>query len=90
MAVTVWSACLLNAMNRKLDTLLVKSGHCRCWGMFGSPQLNEQQVKVIDGLLDGFEDKLCSDKWAATAKCSADTARRDITDLLWRGAEREI
>jgi Fic family protein len=44
--------------------------------------LNERQVKLLNKLLDGFEGKLTSSKWAAIAKCSPDTALRDINDLL--------
>ena len=40
-------------------------------------------------LLDGFEGKLTSSKWAAIAKCSPDTALRDINDLLARGVLRK-
>ena len=36
-------------------------------------------------MLDGFEGKLTSRKWAKVARCSPDTALRDITDLLNRG-----
>ncbi|NOR37678.1 MAG: hypothetical protein GQ577_13095 [Woeseiaceae bacterium] len=36
--------------------------------------------------LDGFEGKLTSSKWARIAKCSQDTATRDIKDLIERGA----
>jgi Fic family protein len=35
--------------------------------------------------LDGFKGKLTSSKWAALAKCSQDTALRDIQDLVGRG-----
>jgi|TARA_B100000315_G_scaffold235929_1_gene251233 Fic family protein len=37
-------------------------------------------------LLDGFEGKLTTSKWAKLAKCSQDTAYRDILDLMQRGA----
>lgn len=47
--------------------------------------LNERQRKVVNRLLDGFEGKLTSSKWAALAKTSADTALRDINDLVARG-----
>ena len=47
--------------------------------------LNERQVKLVIRLLDGFGGKLTSSKWAAIAKCSPDTALRDITNLLARG-----
>jgi Fic family protein len=40
---------------------------------------------MLNRLLDGFEGKLTSSKWAAIAKCSQDTAGRDIDDLVRRG-----
>jgi Fic family protein len=40
---------------------------------------------VVDRLLDGFEGKLTSSKWAALNRCSQDTALRDIGDLVERG-----
>jgi Fic family protein len=40
---------------------------------------------MIDRLFNGFEGKLTSSKWAQIAKCSQDTALRDIDDLLARG-----
>jgi Fic family protein len=47
--------------------------------------VNERQRKVINRLLDGFEGKLSTSKYAKLAKCSTDTALRDITILLDRG-----
>jgi len=40
---------------------------------------------MLNRLLDGFEGKLSSSKWAGMEKCSPDTALRDINDLLERG-----
>lgn len=51
--------------------------------------LNERQVKLLDRLLDGFENKLTCSKWAAIAKCSPETALRDINDLHERGVRRK-
>jgi len=51
--------------------------------------LNERQVKLLNKLLDGFDGKLTTSKWAAIAKCSQDTALRDISDLLTRGVLRK-
>jgi len=48
--------------------------------------LNKRQINVLNRLLDGFEGKLSTSKWAKLAKCSQDTAYRDILDLLERGA----
>ena len=39
----------------------------------------------MNKLLNGFEGKLTSSKWAKIAKCSQDTATRDIQDLLVKG-----
>jgi Fic family protein len=40
---------------------------------------------VVNRLLNGFGGKLTSTKWAKLAKCSPDTALRDIDDLIRRG-----
>lgn len=47
--------------------------------------LNQRQSSVLNKLLDGFEGKLTSSKWAKLTKCSQDTAHRDIIDLVERG-----
>jgi len=44
--------------------------------------LNERQRKMLNTLVDGFEGKLTSSKWATMTKCSPDTALRDIQDLI--------
>ena len=46
--------------------------------------MNERQHAVINRLLDGFEGKLSSSKYAKLAKCSPDTALRNINELLSR------
>ncbi len=88
--VTGWLSWFLGTLARALgsaqttlDAVLVKA---RFWqGWMGTP-MNERQVKLLNRLLDGFEGKLTSSKWAAIAKCSPDTALRDITQLLELGA----
>jgi Fic family protein len=40
---------------------------------------------VLNRLLDGFEGKLTTSKYAKLAKCSQDTALRDILSLVERG-----
>lgn len=57
----------------------------RFWRSVQGTCLNARQVKVLNRLLDGFDGKLTSSKWAALAKCSSDTALRDISDLVDRG-----
>ena len=46
---------------------------------------NERQRDMLNRLLDAFEGKLTSSKWATIEKCSPDTALRYITKLLDRG-----
>jgi Fic family protein len=47
--------------------------------------LNERQRDMVNRLLDGFDGKLTSSKWATIEKCSPDTALRDIADLVQLG-----
>ena len=93
MEVTEWLAWFLDSLHRAvdqaqqtLDAVLVKA---RFWQQWATIPLNERQVKLLNRLLDGFDGKLTSSKWAAIAKCSSDTALRDITDLLTRGVLRK-
>lgn len=96
MDVTEWLAWFLATLHRAvdqaqhtLDAVLAKSMFWQRWAAPASTPLNERQVKLVNRLLDGFEGKLTSSKWAAIAKCSPDTALRDITDLLVRGVLRK-
>ena len=57
----------------------------RFWEKFGAAPLNERQRKVVNRLLDGFEGKLTTSKYAKLTKCSQDTALRDILSLVERG-----
>jgi len=88
--VTRWQdwflCCLLRALQgseKTLDSVMVKA---RFWERFAKEPLNDRQIKVMNRLLDGFEGKLTSSKWAKLTKCSQDTATRDIKDLVSRGA----
>jgi len=89
MDATVWLTWFLGALQRALDsahgaldTVLSQTRWRQQW--MGVP-LNPRQAKLINRLMDGFEGKLTSSKWAAIAKCSADTALRDINELVERG-----
>ncbi len=62
-----------------LDQVLVKT---KFWQRAATIPMNERRVKVLNRLLDGFEGKLTTRKWAAIAKCSQDTALRDVTELV--------
>jgi Fic family protein len=90
--VTEWLAWFLGALRRAvgsaqhtLDAVLAKAHFWRRWA---TTPLNSRQVLMLNRLLDGFDGKLTSSKWAAIAKCSPDTALRDINDLVALGALR--
>ena len=94
--VTEWLAWFLETLHRAvdqaqhtLDAVLAKTRFWQRWAAPGSAPLNQRQVKLVNRLLDSFEGKLTSSKWASVAKCSPDTALRDITDLLARGVLRK-
>lgn len=86
---TWFLGCLLRAVEGSQDVLSAVLGKARFWERFAKVPLNERQVKVLNRLLDGFEGKLTSGKWAKLARCSQDTAHRDIVDLVERGALRK-
>jgi len=93
MDVTEWLAWFLNSLHRAidqaqhtLDAVLVKT---RFWQHWATTPLNERQVKLLNKLLDGFDGRLTSSKWAVIAKCSPDSALRDINELRARGVLRK-
>ena len=87
--ITDWLTWFLDCLDRALNGSESIVGNvlqkARFWETFPGDQLNERQRKVLNRLLDGFEGKLTSSKWAALTKSSQDTAGRDIDDLLRRG-----
>lgn len=91
--VTAWLAWFLGTLGRAitsaqttLDGVLAKA---RFWQRWAGTPMNERQVKLLNRLLDGFDGKLTSSKWAAIGKCSPDTALRDITQLVALGVLRK-
>lgn len=74
--------CLINAL-LSTDLILAKVlNKADFWKKHSKVILNERQITLINKLLDGFNGKLTSSKWAKIAKCSKDTAIRDINDLI--------
>lgn len=90
MDVTPWLewflGCLLRAIQGAEATLASVLAKARFWQHWVGVPMNDRQIKLLNKLLDGFDEKLTSSKWAAIAKCSQDTALRDISDLVERGA----
>lgn len=86
--ITLWIEWFLHCLKRALaaseailQTVFVKA---RFWETHAGTPFNDRQRAVINRLLDKFEGKLTSSKWAKLTKCSQDTALRDINDLLER------
>ena len=86
---TEWLAwflqCLINAIDSANSNLYSTLAKTQFWQHWQGVPFNERQIKLLNRLLDGFEGNLTNKKWSLIAKCSADTALRDITDLLDRG-----
>lgn len=87
--VTDWLLWFLDCLERAilgseqlLDGVMRKS---RVWSAISDLTLNDRQRLVINRLLDGFEGKLTSGKWAKLTRVSSDTALRDIRELVALG-----
>jgi Fic family protein len=88
--ITLWLEWFLGCLDRALEHAQISFRgilhKARVWERINQDgPVNERQHAVINRLLDGFEGKLSTSKYAKIAKCSADTALRDINDLLARG-----
>jgi Fic family protein len=89
MDITPWMdwflGCLARAINGAQTTLNAVLTKARFWDRVKEVQLNDRQRLVVNRLLDGFEGKLTTSKYAALTKSSQDTAHRDILALIDRG-----
>jgi Fic family protein len=89
MEITPWMEWFLGCLGRAIDgaqnTLGTVLSKARFWEAIGAFPINERQRLVLNRLLDDFEGKLTTSKWAKLAKCSHDTALRDIAALVDRG-----
>ncbi len=77
--------CLKNALLATEKTIQKILQKATFWKVHEHTSLNERQRLVLNKLLDGFDGKLKSSQWAKIAKCSPDTALRDIKDLIEKG-----
>ena len=82
-------ACLGRAFDRAETILAAVLSKARFWERISGVDFNERQRNMINRLLNGFEGKLNSSKWAKLEKCSQDTALRDIEDLINKGVLRK-
>ena len=87
--VTDWITWFLACLRRSIDAagtaLAAVLAKARFWERAGDLALNERQRRVLNRLLDAFQGKLTTSKWAKLAKCSQNTALRDISFLVDHG-----
>ncbi len=87
--ITNWIEWFLGCLDRAFDgtefTLAGVFRKAQFWESYANAPLNERQRLVLNKMLDGLEGKLTSTKWAKLAKCSHDTALRDIRGLVEHG-----
>ncbi len=86
--ITEWLDWFLGCLGRAFEgaerILEIVLKKARFWKLHRNSSFNDRQRLIINRLLDGFEGKLTSSKWAKIAKCSEDIALRDINDLVSR------
>jgi Fic family protein len=87
--ITEWLRWFLECLGRAITGAEEGLAHvlrkARIWERINEAPVNERQREVINRLLGGFQGKLTSSKYARLAKCSPDTALRDIKALVDRG-----
>lgn len=87
--ITEWLVWFLNCLFRALESTEDTMGKvlykAEFWDKHKDTELNSRQRLMLNKYFDGFEGKLKSSKWATIAKCSPDTALRDIKDLIEKG-----
>jgi len=86
--ITGWLSWFLGCLDRALvaadGTLSAVLAKARLWAEINRAPINDRQRTVINRLMDGFEGHLTTSKYAKLAKCSNDTALRDIQELVGR------
>ena len=91
--ITDWLDWFLNCLYRSMESSKESMSQVRrksdFWERNKETELNSRQRLMLNKLLDGFDGKLKSSKWAKIAKCSPDTALRDIKDLKKKGILRQ-
>jgi Fic family protein len=87
--ITSWLAWFLECLGRAIDgserDLAAVLRKAKLWQQINRRPVNERQRLVINRLLNGFHGFLATSKYSKLAKCSSDTALRDIRELVERG-----
>jgi Fic family protein len=89
MDITPWMQWFLGCLGRAIDgaqgTLGAVLAKARFWQRVQGAPLNDRQRRILNRLLDGIDGKLTTSRYAKLARCSQDTALRDIAPLVERG-----
>jgi Fic family protein len=87
--ITPWMEWFLGCLGRAIDgaqtTLAAVLAKAHFWESVAGVAINDRQRPILNRLLDGFQGKLTTSEYAKLAKCSQDTALRDILALVERG-----
>ena len=83
---TAWMVWFLDCLHRTLNntehSLSMVLTKAKFWEKHQQTVFNKRQVDMLNKLLDNFNGKLTTSKWAKMQKCSQDTALRDVQDLV--------
>jgi len=86
--ITFWLSWFLNCFSRAVvnaeDTLSSVLFKAELWNRINPDPVNERQRLIINRMLDNFKGHMTSSKYAKCAKCSSDTALRDMRELVDR------
>lgn len=84
--ITEWIEWFLECLDRAIDysdiVLAKVLNKAKYWELLATKKINDRQRLIINKLLDNFEGKLTTTKYAKITKCSSDTALRDIQNLI--------
>jgi len=87
--ITLWLEWFLGCLGRAVEgaheTLSVVLFKAKLWQWINRDPVNERQRSIINRMLNGFKGHMTTSKYAKLAKCSTDTALRDIRELIDRG-----
>lgn len=92
--ITEWLIWFIECLGRSIslseENLSRVIQKAKFWEQNQANSLNSRQRAILNKLMEGFHGKLTTSKWAKMARCSSDTALRDIQDLITKGIlERE-
>ena len=88
--ITDWLSWFLDCLGRAVSNAETTLGHvlfkAQLWGVINQKPVNDRQRLIINVMLeDDFEGFMNTSKYAKMAKCSNDTALRDIQELKEHG-----